>query len=405
MRALQVVVIVLLLICFVSIVWYSNHGGGGGPPPSSGGGGPPPSNPSGCYTVVQPSTTCPNDIPGLTIKSTLGCCAAEASANDPRYAPTSNPKHSTFTFTVQPKDLFNFGGSGNWEENKTKRTFYINVPEGVAANTKLPFVLLFDSGATSGNWDYNMSHGDNVPKGLQYVLQTVANEYPVVTMGPAAGDHWYNVDKTTTSRRGDTFTWTAAPKVANSWNVGLYNGLGISQDMPYIRYVVSKAMSNPKYHCSNKCVVVAFSAGTAMASRVMQEFPAMPVGTSVPTIIGAVLNDGASYQCYAYDPGTLVVDTPTPFAPCSSSQGCCPNGFTEERYIHDGTNHPPTLVQSPTGEPFADPDAAAKYFEALSAVQGKVMQLNPTFDSHGLDPRAAPIETKFILDLLDQARV
>lgn len=38
----------------------------------------------------------------------------------------------------------------------------------------------------------------------------------------------------------------------------------------------------------------------------------------------------------------------------------------------------------------ADREAAAKYFDALSAVNGKVMQLNPDFGGHGLDPNAAP---------------
>lgn len=386
---MQVIMLVLLLVCGWAL-W--NHGG-----PS-----PPPPNPSGCYTKLLPSTNCTSSVAGVTIRSTLGCCAAQAA--DLRFATTTKNDSTPYKIQVTAAMLQPFGGNGPFEGNVLQRNFYINVPK--TAQGKLPFVLLFDSGPNSGSWDFNMDHKDGgvTPSGVSDVMKTVANEYPVVAMGPAFKDHWYNIDKTTTGQ-GHTFTWDGAPMApdtANNWNVGLYEGFGKTQDMPFIKYVVNEAMTNPLYHCSGYCVVAAFSAGTAMASRAMQEFPHITDRT-VPQIIGAVLNDGASYQCYAYDSSTAGTP-PMPFSPCpDASHGCCPNGFTELDYQQDGTHHPPTLVQSPRGENNADPGAAQKYYDALSSVNGKVMQVTPTFpDSiHGLDPSVAPIETKFILQLLD----
>jgi hypothetical protein len=387
MTALQVLVVVLVLMCCIAVAWRTNHG------PS------PPPNSNGCYTQLSPATNCTSDIANVTIKSTLGCCAATIN-NDPRFMVSHDTKSTVYTFQVTPSELQPYGGTGSsFEGGGTKRNFYINVPKSAVG--PLPFLLLFDSGNDAGVWDYNMEHA-GVPSGVSDVVRTVANSYPVVTMGPAWKDHWYNIDQETDARESyGKYKWEQAPMapaVANSWNVGMYDGFGSSQDMPYIKFVVNAAMSGSKYHCSNKCVVIAFSAGTAMASRAMQEFPAMK---KVPTIIGAVLNDGGSYQCYAYDPAVSKDQAPKPFSPCTSDQGCCPNGFTEKRYVEDGTDHPPTLIQSPTLEPYADPEAAGKYFNALSSVKGKVMQLNPNYKQHGLDPAVAPIEIKFILQLLD----
>lgn len=406
MGALQVAVVVLLLMCVLAVIWKWNHGGGGGDGPTP----PTPPNSSGCYTTFTPSKPCPSDVGNAVITSTLGCCAAKV-GNDPRFQilrgdPKVNPNVRTYSKTVNAYQLKQFGGDvPEFEAGSAKnptRNFYINVPVG--AQGKMPFLLLFDSGKDGTFWDYNMSHDDgHTPSGVSDVVRTVANSYPVVTMGPAWLDHWYNVDAETKGQQ-QTYDWKGAPQypdTANTWNVGLYNGWGNKQDMPFIQYVVQTALSNPDFHCSPYCLFIAFSAGTAMASRAIQEWPKINKPYKMPQIIGAVLNDGASYQCYAYP----VNSDPPPdaFKPCLNSQnGCCPSGFSELDYRDDAKNHPPTLVQSPQQDANADSLAASKYYDSLKDIQGRVMYLQqPLSDIHGLDPTYAPIEIRFILELLD----
>ena len=151
----------------------------------------------------------------------------------------------------------------------------------------------------------------------------------------------------------------------------------------------------------DSCAIIGYSAGTAMASRLLQEAGAGKL--YLPKISCAVLIAGGSLDCYAYN-GTI---PPAPFAvdgreqcpPCSKalSRGCCPPGITEP-YYDDGNlhMHPPTLLLQTQDDSWADPRASIFYFRALALGGARSVVATGEGDMHGMVDSQMNVFVRFV---------